>query len=94
MSELAAAQAIVRGRVQGVNFRYFVERHATALHLTGYVRNLPGGNEVEVRAEGTRADVAELIDRLRTGSPRARVDRVDVSWSEYSGLFNGFGVRY
>ncbi len=94
MSELAAVLAVVHGRVQGVNFRYFVERHARALELTGYVRNLPGGRDVEVLAEGAKKNLDELLKCLKEGPPRAKVDCVDVSWVEYSGRFDRFGVRY
>ncbi|UCG83389.1 MAG: acylphosphatase [Dehalococcoidia bacterium] len=94
MAELAAFSATVHGHVQGVNFRYFVERHADALQLNGYVKNLSDGRTVEVRAEGEKEKLDELLKLLRTGPPRARVDRVDVSWSEFSGRFNRFGVSY
>ena len=94
MSESAAISATVHGRVQGVNFRYFVERHAEALGLTGYVKNMPGGREVEVYAEGEKEKLDELLDRLNTGPPRAVVERVDVRWSEYKGEFGRFGVRF
>jgi acylphosphatase len=94
MGDLAAFSAIVHGRVQGVNFRYFVERHADALGLTGYVRNMPDRTGVEVCAEGEREALERLLELLHSGPPRARVDRVDASWSEYSGGFTRFGVRY
>lgn len=94
MSELAAAMVIVRGRVQGVSFRYFVERHARALDLTGYVRNLSGGEEVEIVAEGARKNLDKMLDHLKAGPPQAKVDRLEVSWLEYSGRFGGFAVRY
>jgi acylphosphatase len=94
MAELAAFSATVYGHVQGVNFRYFVERHADALQLKGYVKNLSDGRTVEVRAEGKKEKLDELLELLSTGPPRARVNRVDVSWSEYSGHFNRFGVSY
>lgn len=94
MSELAAIVATVRGRVQGVNFRFFVERHASALQLTGYVRNQAGGREVEVWAEGKREDLDELLNRLKRGPPQARVEQVDVEWLQYSGRFDHFTARY
>lgn len=94
MGELAEFFATVHGRVQGVNFRYFVERNAGALGLTGYVRNLPGGRAVEVCAEGEREELDRLVDLLHTGPPRAGVERVDVKWGEYSGRFSRFGVSY
>ena len=94
MGDPAAFLATVRGRVQGVNFRYFVERNADALGLSGYVRNLPDHSVVEVCAEGERKNLDRLLELLHTGPPRARVDSVDVKWSEYSGRFSRFGVRY
>jgi acylphosphatase len=94
MSDLAGVVANVHGFVQGVNFRYFVERHAGRLGLTGYVRNLSGGRELEVWAEGKKESLDELLGYLRTGPPRAMVERVDVQWHDYSGRFSHFGVRY
>ena len=93
MSELASLFVTVHGLVQGVNFRSFVMRYARAPGLTGYVRNLASG-EVEVRAEGEKQKLEELLNHLKNGPPRAVVDRVDVEWSEYSGLFSYFEVRY
>lgn len=93
MAELASFLATVHGRVQGVFFRDFVQLHAEALGLTGYVRNLPG-RMVEVRAEGEKEKLLQLLRYLELGPPRARVDKVDVNWSEYSGSFRQFQVRY
>ncbi len=93
MADLAALQAIVDGRVQGVFFRDFVAKRAAELGLSGYVRNLPGGT-VEVRAEGERKQLARLIDYLNVGPPVARVQKVVTSWSEYTGGYSRFGIRY
>ena len=93
MSELASVQAMVYGFVQGVFFRDFVDRKAIQLGLSGYVRNLPGGN-VEVLAEGERKKLEELITCLKVGPPAARVKRVVTSWSEYTGSYSGFRIRY
>jgi acylphosphatase len=93
MAELASFLATVHGRVQGVFFRDFVQWHAEALGLAGYVRNLPG-RVVEVYAEGEKEKLLELLRYLELGPPRARVEKVDVNWSEYSGSFGGFEVRY
>ena len=94
MPELASFLATVHGRVQGVFFRAFVESYAQALGLTGYVRNLPGGRALEVRAEGEKTRLEELLKRIHTGPRLARVERVDVEWSGYSGEFRGFQVRH
>lgn len=93
MADLAALQVIVYGRVQGVFFRDFVSRQAVELGLTGYVRNLPGG-EVVVNAEGERKRLEELIAQLNLGPPSARVEKVATSWSEYAGGYTEFKVRY
>ena len=94
MTDPASVQAIVYGRVQGVFFRDFTYRHATELGLTGYVRNLPGVRAVEVQAEGARESLERLIDQLRKGPPGARVEKVETGWSEYTGNYSGFNIRY
>lgn len=94
VSALAGLHATVSGKVQGVFFRDFVTRQAMELGLSGYVRNLPDGKMVEVRAEGEHSKLENLLDYLRVGPPRARVDRVVASWQAYHGDFKGFDVRY
>jgi acylphosphatase len=69
---------VVRGRVQGVGFRWFVEREAHALGIAGWVRNNHDGS-VEVLAQGTRDQLSGLHSRLREGPRAARVDAVEVS---------------
>jgi len=83
MTSLAPAQSrpdarrfLVRGRVQGVGFRWFVEREAHILGIHGWVRNNPDGS-VEVLAMGTRDQLAGLRSRLRAGPRAARVDTVE-----------------
>jgi len=92
-TDLASVQAIVYGYVQGVFFRAFVSQRASELGLTGYVRNLPN-EAVEVVAEGEREKLERLIGYLHTGPPAARVEKVVTSWSEYTGKYSGFNVRY
>jgi len=94
MADLASVQVIVYGYVQGVFFRAFASRQATELGLVGYVRNLPGGEAVEVNAEGERRQLEELISYLKVGPPAARVEKVVTSWSEYTGSYSRFNVRY
>ena len=69
---------VVRGRVQGVGFRFFVEREAHILGIAGWVRNNFDGT-VEVLAVGSREQLMGLRDRLRAGPRAARVDAVDES---------------
>jgi len=93
-AELAHLSATVYGRVQGVYFRHFVRNAARKLDLTGYVRNLSGGNAVEVQAEGARPQLEELLSQLKVGPPGARVKEVAEDWTGYSGEFADFSVRH
>jgi len=61
-----ARRWLIHGRVQGVGFRYFVEREAQQLALTGYARNLDDGR-VEVYAAGPPEKIAQLAGLLRVG---------------------------
>ena len=67
---------VVRGRVQGVGFRWFVEREASTLGIFGWVRNNFDGS-VEVLASGTREQLNQLRRKLQEGPRAARVDDVD-----------------
>jgi len=75
-TSLEARRFLVRGRVQGVGFRWFVEREAHVLHIAGWVRNNSDGS-VEVLAQGTRDQLSGLRSRLREGPRAARVDAVE-----------------
>lgn len=71
-----ARRWFVHGRVQGVGFRYFVERSANELGLSGYARNLDDGR-VEVYATGSEDKLAKLAGLLRVGPRWADVRGVD-----------------
>jgi acylphosphatase len=78
-SQQSATQArrfLVRGRVQGVGFRWFVEREAHILGIAGWVRN-NADSSVEVLAVGTRDQLSGLKSRLQQGPRAARVDDVE-----------------
>ncbi len=66
---------LVKGRVQGVGFRWFVQREAAELGLNGWVKNTDQG-DVEIVAAGEEASLAELKVALRKGSRGSRVDAV------------------
>ena len=66
---------LIRGRVQGVGFRWFVHREASELGLRGWVRNTDDGS-VEVVATGPPEDLDELRAELKKGSRGSRVDHV------------------
>ena len=90
---LMARRLLISGRVQGVGFRWFVIDRASFEGITGWVRNLPGG-EVEVVAEGD----AEAMDRferaLRLGPGGARVDDLEVDILTPTGRFATFTARH
>jgi acylphosphatase len=91
--ETARLHAQVYGRVQGVNFRYYTQREANARQLTGWVANR-SDRSVEVVVEGDKRQVEKMLAFLQRGSPSARVDRVETQWSDATGEFNHFRVRY
>ena len=72
----ATRRYVVTGRVQGVGFRWFVEREAHTLGISGWVRNNSDGS-VEVLAMGSRDQLSGLRSRLREGPRAARVDDVE-----------------
>ncbi|MDN5302611.1 MAG: acylphosphatase [Thermoanaerobacteraceae bacterium] len=88
-----SAHIRVYGIVQGVGMRYSTYRKATALSLTGYVKNLSDGS-VEIKTEGEEKDIMALIDYIRTGLRWAQVDDMDVTWGEYKGKYNDFDIKY
>jgi len=81
---------LIQGRVQGVGFRWFVQREASELELRGWVRNTEDG-EVEVVAAGDAGNLDELRSSLRCGPRGARVDKVvehTLAESEAEGLMS------
>jgi acylphosphatase len=85
--------AIVKGVVQGVNFRYYTQERAHSLRLTGWVRNRADG-AVEVLAEGPRASLDQLREFLRRGPPAASVTEVKEEWPAPTGEFKWFDIRF
>jgi len=87
------AGILISGEVQMVGFRSFTVRHASALDLTGYVRNLNDGR-VEVIVEGDERHVDKLISLLREGPPAAHVTDVKVIKTAYAGEFDHFDIKF
>jgi acylphosphatase len=90
---LERLHATVHGDVQGVGFRYYVQRHARQLGLTGWVRNNDDGT-VELVAEGAREKLEDLKRALEEGPRAATVDRVDAQWSAAAGNLRAFDLSW
>ncbi|MBI4790419.1 MAG: acylphosphatase [Chloroflexi bacterium] len=83
----------VSGLVQGVSFRWFVQRRASDLGLVGYVRNHSDGS-VGFCAEGPRGALERLLDAVRVGPSEAVVENVVTQWSAATGEFHRFEIRF
>jgi acylphosphatase len=83
--------AVVRGNVQGVGFRYFIQWKARQLGLRGWVRNNDDGT-VELVAEGPRRELEQLMMAAEEGPRTARVQRVEVQWSSATGGLEPFDL--
>lgn len=84
---------VISGDVQGVGFRAWVLRYVKDKPLTGWVKNREDG-AVEIVAEGPRSDLEQLIKECQHGPDVAWVERVDATWSEWTGEFVSFAVVY
>jgi acylphosphatase len=88
----ARLKLIVSGRVQGVGFRWAAVAEAQRLRLSGWVRNLAGG-DVEIVAEGDKDGLDKLTAWAYQGPRFASVSSVDQEWMEWSGGLAGFKIR-
>lgn len=78
MANLETRRYVVSGRVQGVGFRWFVEREAAEIGITGWVRNTQNG-DVEIMATGSREQLSSLRQKLQQGPRASRVDEISES---------------
>jgi len=92
MSEKARIFMIIKGRVQGVFFRYKTQQEAQKLGLNGWVKN-NGDGSVEILAEGDKDKLEELIEWCKEGPRSAQVEKVEVKWQKYVGEVEGFEIR-
>ena len=83
---------MIRGRVQGVGYRFYVIERARTLKLGGHVGNLPDG-AVHVLAAGPRESLELLLKDLRSGPFLARVDDITVTWGPPAAAPGEFGIR-
>jgi acylphosphatase len=87
-----ARRYLIRGRVQGVGFRYFTHAAAVRENVHGWVRNTPDGN-VEVAAEGEPDAVERFERQIRHGPAGSRVDQVAVAEAGEAGGHTAFTIR-
>lgn len=84
---------MISGRVQGVGFRWFVQRAAERHGVTGYVRNLSDGR-VEVCAHGAARSLDRMLQELQIGPRGSRVERIDRQELAAGNAFDGFEIRH
>lgn len=87
------ARIVVYGRVQGVFFRMETQREAVRCEVAGWVKNRRDGT-VEALLQGPKDNVAALVAWCHHGPPRARVDKVEVSWQMPSKALTDFDIVY
>ncbi|RJQ41774.1 MAG: acylphosphatase [Anaerolineaceae bacterium] len=90
--QAARLHAIIKGRVQGVGFRFFTMQAAWTHEVTGWVRNRVNG-DVEVMAEGKKEALDAFLIDLQHGPASASVQDVKVEWQPYQGEFTSFNPR-
>jgi acylphosphatase len=88
---MSCVHLVVRGRVQGVGFRYFVLRRADTMGISGWVRNRVDG-AVELEAEGPRTELERLVAAVTRGPAGAHVTAVEQEWIERVPCHRGFRV--
>jgi acylphosphatase len=83
----------IRGRVQGVGYRYFAVQKAKEMGISGWVKNLVDGS-VLIVAQGIEAEIKTFIDYLYIGPTRSRVDKISTCVMQISTVFDSFSVKY
>jgi len=86
-------KVLIKGVVQGVNFRYYTRREALRSNVSGWVANLPDGSVAAV-LEGEEEHVEAMILWCRQGPPSAQVTELVVQPEEYRGEFQSFSIRF
>jgi len=82
----------VKGRVQAVGFRAYVEYKALQIGVLGWVRNI-GQDTVETVAEGTRIQIDEFIEMVKQGPGASRVDEARIEYEPLTDQLSGFTVK-
>lgn len=93
MNHKKAFHIVLTGRVQGVGFRYFVQKTALMLHLAGWVRNKADGS-VELEVEGLEETIQILLDLVKRGNGFSRVDRLFKTELPETSGYQSFFIKY
>ena len=83
----------ISGYVQGVGFRWYVQRLAQGMNLCGFVRNLRDGR-VEVVAEGNKNSVEEFLRGLKEGSFEDGIEEIKKTEEKYAGEYSDFSIKF
>ncbi|MFB3897865.1 MAG: acylphosphatase [bacterium] len=86
-------KAIIHGRVQGVGYRFFAERYAMELNITGYAKNLYNG-DVEVVAQGDKPNLDAYLAKLHEGPRMSKVTQIEADWQPVTEHYPNFDIRY
>lgn len=87
------AHVFYSGRVQGVGFRYGAREVACGFEVVGFARNLHDGR-VELAAEGEEPEVTAFLQAIQDSHLGSYIRHTDANWSEATGEFKGFEIRF
>jgi len=85
------AHIYIKGRVQGVFYRFWVKKFADKLGIYGWIKNLENG-QVEAVFEGEKSKVEKIIEESKKGPRQAGVESVDVSREKAKEIFDSFDI--
>ena len=90
-SKTQTVKIIIKGRVQGVSYRYFTLKQAQSFNISGWVKNEDNG-DVGAYAEGDRESLDQFINYLKKGPSFSRVDDVILNWEAEDKSYNEFNI--
>ena len=93
VQKLARVDATVQGEVQRVGYRYIVQDTARRLGVKGYVQNMPDG-AIKIVAEAPEDVIQSFIEALKTKEPPITVENIQATYSEPTGEFQHFTIKY
>ncbi len=91
--DLARAEILINGLVQGVGFRYFIYRIAVGLQLKGFTENLFNGEVITV-VEGNRSEIEDLYKKIIVGPSNSSVRKHNIIWQEPKNEFKQFEIKH